>query len=106
MTYTRRYLFSNTESILRRLLIHYMIMTMNCLQVMSVLKASIQSGITDVTLTWSLPTGCTAINVPENVPAIFDGEMFILYCIISGNVEEVLDNSKTFSNLLVYLSAS
>lgn len=104
MTYTRRYLFSNTESIRRRLLIHYTIM--NCLQVMSVLKASIQSGITDVTLTWSLPTGCTAINVPENVPAIFDGEMFILYCIISGNVEEVLDNSKTFSNLLVYLSAS
>lgn len=106
MTYTRRYLFSNTESILRRLLIHYMIMTMNCLQVMSVLKASIQSGITDVTLTWSLPTGCTAINVPENVPTIFDGEMFILYCIISGNVEEVRDNSKTFSNLLVYLSAT
>lgn len=104
MTYTRRYLFSNTESILRRLLIHYTIM--NCLQVMSVLKASIQSGITDVTLTWSLPNGCTAINVPENVPAIFDGEMFILYCIISGNVEEVRDNSKTFSNLLVYLSAS
>lgn len=104
MTYTRRYLFSNTESILRRLLIHYTIM--NCLQVMSVLKASIQSGITDVTLTWSLPNGCTAINVPENVPAIFDGEMFILYCIISGNVEEVRDNSKTFSNLLVYLSAT
>lgn len=104
MTYTRRYLFSNTESILRRLLIHYTIM--NCLQVMSVLKASIQSRITDVTLTWSLPTGCTAINVPENVPAIFDGEMFILYCIISGNVEEVRDNSKTFSNLLVYLSAT
>lgn len=104
MTYTRRHLFSNTESILRRLLIHYTIM--NCLQVMSVLKASIQSGITDVTLTWSLPTGCTAINVPENVPAIFDGEMFILYCIISGNVEEVRDNSKTFSNLLVYLSAT
>lgn len=104
MTYIRRYLFSNTESILRRLLIHYTIM--NCLQVMSVLKASIQSRITDVTLTWSLPTGCTAINVPENVPAIFDGEMFILYCIISGNVEEVRDNSKTFSNLLVYLSTS
>lgn len=104
MTYTRRYLFSNTESILRRLLIHYTIM--NCLQVMSVLKASIQSEITDVTWTWSLPTGCTAINVPENVPAIFDGEMFILYCIISGNVEEVRDNSKTFSNLLVYLSTS
>uniref|UniRef100_K1Q7V6 von Willebrand factor A domain-containing protein 5A n=1 Tax=Magallana gigas TaxID=29159 RepID=K1Q7V6_MAGGI len=59
-------------------------------KVMSVLKASIQSEITDVTLTWSLPTGCTAINVPENVPAIFDGEMFILYCIISGNVEESL----------------
>lgn len=106
MTYTRRYLFSNTESILRRLLIHYMIMTMNCLQVMSVLKASIQRRITDVTLTWSLPNGCTAINVPENVPDIFDGEMFILYCIISGNVEEVRDNSKTFSNLLVYLSTA
>lgn len=72
---------------------------MNCLQAMSVLKASIQCGITDVTLTWSLPTGCTVINVPENVPAIFDGEMVILYCIISGNVEEVLDNTKTFSNL-------
>lgn len=103
MTYRRRYLFS-TESIRRRLLIRYTIM--NCLQVMSVLKASIQSRITDVTLTWSLPTGCTAINVPENVPAIFDGEMLILYCIISGNVEEVRDNSKTFSNLLVYLSTS
>lgn len=103
MTYRRRYLFS-TESIRRRLLIRYTIM--NCLQVMSVLKASIQSEITDVTLTWSLPTGCTAINVPENVPAIFDGEMFILYCIISGNVEEVRDNSKSFSNLLVYLSTS
>lgn len=64
-------------------------------KVMSVLKASIQCGITDVTLTWYLPTGCTVINVPENVSAIFDGEMFILYCIISGNVEESLSGKSS-----------
>lgn len=80
-------------------------MTLNCLQVMSVLKASIQSGITDVTLTWSLPIGCTVINVPENVPSIIDGEMFILYCIISGNVEEVRDNLKTLM-IAIYLFIS
>lgn len=106
------HLFSNIESILSSfayvvcVLTNYPLMTINCLQVMSVLKASIQCGITDVTLTWSLPIGCTVINVPENVSAIFDGEMFILYCIISGNVEEVRDNIRTFSNLHVYLSAS
>lgn len=102
MIYIRCYLFFNIELILCCLLIYYMIMIMNCLQVMFVLKVSIQSGIIDVILIWFFFNGCIVINVLENVFVIFDGEMFILYCIILGNVEEVCDNLKIFSNLFVY----
>lgn len=49
-------------------------------------------------LIWFFFIGCIVINVLENV----FGEMFILYCIILGNVEEVCDNLKIFSNLFVY----
>ncbi|XP_062620556.1 von Willebrand factor A domain-containing protein 5A-like [Saccostrea cucullata] len=55
---------------------------------MSVLKNSVQCGITDVSLTWNLPEGCSVINAPEEVPPIFQGENLILYGIISGDISK------------------
>ncbi|XP_062620575.1 von Willebrand factor A domain-containing protein 5A-like isoform X2 [Saccostrea cucullata] len=58
-------------------------------KVMSVLKNSVQCGITDVSLTWDLPDGCSVINAPEEVPPIFQGEKLILYGIISGDISKL-----------------
>ncbi|XP_048774197.1 von Willebrand factor A domain-containing protein 5A-like isoform X3 [Ostrea edulis] len=57
-------------------------------KVMSVMKNSVQCGITDATLTWKLPKGCSVINAPEKVPPVFQGEALILYGIISGDVSK------------------
>ncbi|XP_061170037.1 von Willebrand factor A domain-containing protein 5A-like [Saccostrea echinata] len=64
-------------------------------KVMSVMKNSVQCGITDVSLTWNLPKGCSVINAPEEVPPIFQGEKLILYAIISGVISK--QSSKTQS---------
>ncbi|XP_061170036.1 von Willebrand factor A domain-containing protein 5A-like [Saccostrea echinata] len=64
-------------------------------KVMSVMKNSVQCGITDVSLTWNIPEGCSVLNAPEEVPPVFQGEKLILYAIISGDVSE--HSSKTQS---------
>ncbi|XP_048773309.1 von Willebrand factor A domain-containing protein 5A-like isoform X2 [Ostrea edulis] len=55
-------------------------------KVMSALRCSVQGGIADVSLTWTLPEGCTVINAPDEVTFVFPGERLILYAIISGDI--------------------
>ncbi|XP_061170034.1 von Willebrand factor A domain-containing protein 5A-like [Saccostrea echinata] len=57
-------------------------------EVISALKCSLQSAITDVSLTWNLPKNCLVINSPGEVPVVFHGEKLILYAIISGEIPE------------------
>ncbi|XP_062620555.1 von Willebrand factor A domain-containing protein 5A-like [Saccostrea cucullata] len=57
-------------------------------KIMSALKCSLQSALTDVSLSWSLPKCCTVINSPEEVSGVFQGEKLILYAIISGEIPE------------------
>lgn len=62
------------------------------------MKNSVQCGITDATLTWKLPKGCSVINAPEKVPPVFQGEALILYGIISGDVSKVFKPYKIKGN--------
>ncbi|XP_048773306.2 von Willebrand factor A domain-containing protein 5A-like isoform X2 [Ostrea edulis] len=55
-------------------------------KVMSALRCSVQGGIADASLTWTLPEGCTVINAPDEVPPVFPGERLILYAIITGDI--------------------
>ncbi|XP_062591977.1 von Willebrand factor A domain-containing protein 5A-like [Saccostrea cucullata] len=55
-------------------------------KVMSVMKSSLCPTIKDLFLTWSLPDGCSILNIPKEVPTIFQGDRLILYGIISGEI--------------------
>ncbi|XP_061170035.1 von Willebrand factor A domain-containing protein 5A-like [Saccostrea echinata] len=57
-------------------------------KIMSVMKSSVQCGITDVSLTWNLPEGCSVINASEEVPPVFQGDKLILYGIISRDISK------------------
>ncbi|XP_062620573.1 von Willebrand factor A domain-containing protein 5A-like isoform X2 [Saccostrea cucullata] len=57
-------------------------------KIMSVMKSSVQCGITDVSLMWSLPEGCSVINASEEVPPIFQGDKLILFGIISRDISK------------------
>ncbi|XP_061169715.1 von Willebrand factor A domain-containing protein 5A-like [Saccostrea echinata] len=57
-------------------------------KVMSVMKCSLCPTIKDLSLTWSLPDGCSILNVPKEVPTIFQGDRLILYGMISGEISK------------------
>ncbi|XP_069106663.1 von Willebrand factor A domain-containing protein 5A-like isoform X2 [Argopecten irradians] len=59
-------------------------------KVMTVLKYAMQQPVVNLNLEWNLPPGCTAINIPQQVPDVFKGHKVMAYALINGveNVEE------------------
>ncbi|XP_055997226.1 von Willebrand factor A domain-containing protein 5A-like isoform X3 [Ostrea edulis] len=64
-------------------------------KVMSAMRCSLQRGIADVSLTWTIPEGCTVINAPDEVPPVYPGERIILYAIISGDIPKDFSGKPT-----------
>lgn len=53
-------------------------------KVVSVLKSAMQQPVINLQLQWTLPTGCTAVNIPSQVAPMFEGEKLIVYALIQG----------------------
>ncbi|XP_060064465.1 von Willebrand factor A domain-containing protein 5A-like [Ylistrum balloti] len=53
-------------------------------KVMAVLKCAMQHPVTNLKLEWTLPSGCTVINIPEQIPPVFEGGKLIAYALVQG----------------------
>jgi hypothetical protein len=51
---------------------------------MKTLKAAMQINVTDVSLTWNLPSPPDVSVVPQPTPPLYSGDRLILYAIMKG----------------------
>ena len=53
------------------------------------LKKSLQPAMTDVTVSYQLPSGLTAQHAPQEIPAVFNNEKLVLYAVLRKSKPDV-----------------